>query len=248
MKFIAGNWKMNLGVRESIQLTKELKKTLKAAKNAVAVFPPFTSLYPVSKEIEGSGIVLGAQNMHFEDNGAYTGEISPLMLKESGCKYVIIGHSERRFFFNESGEFIRKKVSSAISHGIIPILCVGENLDEREKGLQNNVVKSQLLDSIKNIEGGKIGNIIIAYEPVWAIGTGKTATPEQAEEMHSFIRKTISISHGAVSSKIKIIYGGSVNASNSESILSQKNVDGALVGGASLKAESFSKIAFYGEE
>lgn len=244
-KVIAGNWKMNNDINESEKLVNELKALLKAEKTNcdVIICPPFTSLNEVAKLIGGSLIKLGAQNMHYEESGAFTGEVSAQMLKSTGCEYVILGHSERRTIFNESDELINMKIKKALSEGLKPIFCVGELLEERESGATNDVVKRQLLKGLANISAEEIKNIIIAYEPVWAIGTGKTATPAQAQEVHEFIRDLIEISFSLdVAENIIIQYGGSVKPENAKELLSQRDIDGALVGGACLKAESFMGI------
>ena len=228
---------MNLTVKGSVSLIKNLKKETKKIHNKVVVCPPFTSLNAVSIELKGSKIILGAQNMHYENSGAYTGEISPAMLKELGCTYVILGHSERRNYFSEGDDLINKKMISALSNELIPILCVGEKIEHRNLHIQNKIVESQLNNCLRGITKT---DFVVAYEPVWAIGTGNNATPEQAEEMHSFIRGALS--KNFTSSEIKILYGGSVNPENAKNLLSRKNIDGLLVGGASLKAESFVKI------
>lgn len=236
---------MNKTIEESIFFVKKLKEEVKNIHNKeIIVVAPFTSLYPISMSLKNSSIKLAAQNVHWEEKGAFTGEISPLMLKDVGCQYVIIGHSERRQHFKETDEMINKKLKSAIKHDLIPILCVGETLKEREDGLTFKVLERQIKEGLNEIES--IENIIIAYEPVWAIGTGKTATPEQAEESHAFIRSLISkISSAEVSGKIKILYGGSITPENFPEIIRQENVDGGLVGGASLNIDSFLKIVNY---
>tara|TARA_Y100000310_G_scaffold183350_1_gene183471 strand:+ start:262 stop:978 length:717 start_codon:yes stop_codon:yes gene_type:complete len=233
-KLIAGNWKMNLSVNESIKLVEELKS--QSFENDVAVIPPFTSLSSVSEILKKSDISLGAQNMHFEDSGAFTGEISPLMLKDIGCKYVLVGHSERRQIFGETDDLVNKKLKTAIKHGLIPILCIGETLEQREAKQQEEIIEAQIINALNGLKVNK-KNIVIAYEPVWAIGTGKTATPDQAQEIHSFIRALLS------DTKIRILYGGSVKPANASELLSQQDIDGALVGGAALKASDFSEIA-----
>ncbi|MBS3131099.1 triose-phosphate isomerase, partial [Candidatus Woesearchaeota archaeon] len=196
-----------------------------------------------SRLLENTNIMLGAQNMHYEDAGAFTGEISPVMLKELGCKHVIIGHSERRQHFNESNEFLNKKIISALKHGIRPILCVGESKEERDSGKEKRKVQGQIESCLKDISGEEMLNIAIAYEPIWAIGTGVNATPAQAEEMHAFIRSILSDKFGReTSEKIRIIYGGSVKPDNMKELMAEKDIDGALVGGASLDAKSFEKI------
>jgi triosephosphate isomerase len=240
---IAGNWKMNKTVPEAVSLVRELKELLKDLDRdrEVLVCPPFTALYPVSRELEGSKIALGAQNMFYEEKGAFTGEISPVMLLDVGCSFVILGHSERRHIFKEDDQLINKKVLSAVAHSITPILCVGELLEERESGKTKDVVKKQVVEGLSGIKPEY--DFVIAYEPVWAIGTGKTATPEQAQEVHQFIRELLKELFGKEKAeKVRILYGGSVKPENAKSLMSMPDVDGALVGGASLKAESFAKI------
>jgi triosephosphate isomerase (TIM) len=242
---IAGNWKMNNDLQESEKLIVELKKLLQNEKPNcdVIVCPPFTSLSESSKLVNGSIIKLGAQNMHFEESGAFTGEVSASMLKSVGCDFVILGHSERRAIFGENNEMINKKIKKALSVGLKPIFCVGELLEEREKGITNDVVKRQVLKGLAGISADDMKNIIIAYEPVWAIGTGKTATPAQAQEVHEFIRDLIEIDYSLeVANDLVIQYGGSVKPDNAKELLSQKDIDGALVGGACLKADSFMGI------
>ncbi len=245
---IAGNWKMNNDVYESLQLVESLKKLADNFDENVDVLvcPAFTSLYAAKQALNGTNIKLGAQNMHFKANGAYTGEISPLMLKNMGVEYVIIGHSERRQFFNEVDETVNKKLMSAIEYDIIPILCVGETLEQRKNKKEKETVKNQIVRAFENIEQLDAEKIIVAYEPIWAIGTGINATHEQANEMASFIRTCISeIYDKVLSEKIIIQYGGSVKSDNAKEILSQTDIDGALVGGASLNAEEFLKIINY---
>lgn len=242
--FIAGNWKMNKNAKEAVSLAKELKNNLKNIKGRdVLICPGFTALCCVYEEIKGSDIRLGAQDMHFEDEGAFTGEVSPEMVKDF-CEYVILGHSERRQFFNETDESVNKKIKKALEHGLKPILCIGESLEEREKDETFDIVKNQLKKSLKNIK--EIKEIIIAYEPVWAIGTGKTATPEQAEEVHAFIREWVGKNYDPeAADKLRILYGGSVKPENAKELMEKEDIDGALVGGASLDAESFSKIVSF---
>jgi triosephosphate isomerase len=239
---IAGNWKMNKTVPEALELVRELKERLKGVEDRdVLVCPPFTALYPVGRELEGSSILMGAQNMFYEEKGAFTGEISPVMLKDVGCSYVILGHSERRHIFGESDELINKKVISAVNHDLIPILCVGETLEEREKGETRQVVERQVREGLKGLKPED--EFVIAYEPVWAIGTGRSATPEMAQEVHAFIREVLTELFGKEKAKgVRILYGGSVKPENAKGLLEMPDIDGALVGGASLKAESFSKI------
>lgn len=244
-KVIAGNWKMNNDLKESEKLIVELRDLLKneKVKCDVIICPPFTSLSEASKFLEGSSIKLGAQNMYFEESGAYTGEISASMLKSVGCEYVILGHSERRTIFGETDEMINKKIKKALSAGLRPIFCVGELLEEREQGVTKEVVKRQVSAGLKDISVEQMKNIIIAYEPVWAIGTGKTATPAQAQEVHKYIRDIIEI-HYSLEAALNIViqYGGSVKPDNAKELLSQPDIDGALVGGACLKADSFMGI------
>lgn len=245
--FIAGNWKMNKNVKEAVSLAKLLKNRLKTVKDRdIVIFPSFTALCCVYKEIKNSNIKLGAQNMHFEDDGAFTGEISPLMLKDF-CKYVTLGHSERRQYFNESDEIINKKVKKALEHGLKPILCIGETLEQRENNKTFNIIKNQLKNSLKNINKKEIKNIIIAYEPVWAISGGdpthKAATADDAQEMHSFVRNSLAEMYSEqIADKMIIIYGGSMKPENVKELMAQPDIDGGLVGGASLDAESFSKV------
>ncbi len=242
---IAGNWKMNNDLKQSEKLIVDLKNLLQNAKPKcdVIVCPPFTSLSEASKLLSGSKIKLGAQNMHFEESGAYTGEVSASMLKSVGCEYVILGHSERRNIFGETDAVINKKIKKALSVGLKPIFCVGELLKERENGTTNDVVKRQVLKGLEGITADDMKNIIIAYEPVWAIGTGKTATPAQAQEVHEFIRDLIEIEYSLkIANDVTIQYGGSVKPDNAKELLSQKDIDGALVGGACLKTDSFMGI------
>jgi triosephosphate isomerase len=242
---IAGNWKMNNDLKASEKLIVELKNLLQNEKPNcdVIVCPPYTSLTEASKLINGSIIKLGAQNMYFEESGAFTGEVSASMLKSAGCEYVILGHSERRTIFGESDELINKKIKKALSAGLKPIFCVGELLEERENGTTNDVIKRQVLKGLEGISAEEMKKIIVAYEPVWAIGTGKTATPAQAQEVHEFIRDLIEVDYSLeVANDITIQYGGSVKPDNAKELLSQKDIDGALVGGACLKADSFMGI------
>lgn len=244
-KVIAGNWKMNNDLQQSVNLIEELKGKLagREVNCDVVICPPFTSLYEAKKMIDGSIIKLGAQNMFYEDSGAFTGEISASMLKSVGCEYVILGHSERRTIFGEKDDMINKKVKKAISQNLKPILCVGETLEEREKDVTEKVVKRQIEKGLNDVTPDEVLNVIIAYEPVWAIGTGKTATPQQAQEVHAFIRKLLTTMYSKdFAELIPIQYGGSVKPDNAKELLSQKDIDGALVGGACLKADSFIGI------
>ncbi|MBL7155858.1 MAG: triose-phosphate isomerase [Candidatus Omnitrophica bacterium] len=241
---IAGNWKMNKTVEESITLSNGIKRDLFNVENVeIVLCPPFTSLTEVRDVILDTNITLGAQNMHWEKKGAFTGEISPGMLKAAGCKYVIIGHSERRAYFGETNETVNKKVKSALAEGLLPIMCVGETLKEREKNLTLNVISEHVEKGLMGVDEKEVLKITIAYEPVWAIGTGKTATPAQAQEVHLFIRELLAKKYGRGTSEIiRIQYGGSVTPENIESLIKEKDIDGALVGGASLKEESFVDI------
>jgi len=249
LPFMAGNWKMNKTVREAIDLVRELKTALSGAKGVeVAVAPPFTALFAVHQEIEGSPIGLAAQNLYWEEKGAFTGEISPIMVKEVGCHYVIIGHSERRQFFGETNETVNRRIKAALAASLKVIFCIGETLQEREGEKTFSVIEKQIEGGLKGLGHKEIRNMVIAYEPVWAIGTGKTATPEQAEEVHEFIRRKLEKFYSReVSEEIRIQYGGSVTPENVRGLMDQPNIDGALVGGASLKADSFSKIVRFKE-
>lgn len=242
--FIAGNWKMNKTAAETADLCAKLKENGGSFKEAdILICPPFTSLVAAKQAIEGSVIGLGAQNMHWEDSGAYTGEISAQMIKGLGCKFVIIGHSERRKYFSETNEEVNKKIKSAISAGILPIVCVGETLEQREQGREKEIIENQLKEGFDSLTESDLEKITIAYEPVWAIGTGKTATGDQAEEMHNFIRKWFESNFSAGrAEKLRILYGGSVKPNNINGLMKQDDIDGALVGGASLKVEDFTEI------
>ena len=243
---IAGNWKMNNDVEESLKLVKDLKALDLDNNVDVLVCPPFTSLYAIVDELKNSSIKVGAQNMHFENSGAFTGEVSPTMLKNMGVEYVIIGHSERRQYFGETDLIINKKIKAALEYGLKPILCIGETLEQRELGIEQETVRNQLVNDLDGIRDGS--EIVIAYEPIWAIGTGKTATSQQANEMSSYIRAVLSdIFTKEDADNMIIQYGGSVKGSNANEILSQSDIDGALVGGASLKADEFIKIVNFGK-
>ena len=249
LPIIAGNWKMNKTVGEAVELIRQLKVSVSEVKGVeVVVAPPFTDLYAVHKELDGSSIRLAAQNLYWEEKGAYTGEISSLMLKELGCHYVIVGHSERRQLFGETDETVNKRTKAALSQGLNPIFCMGETLKEREEGRTFTVIHSQLEGGLKGIDGKEIKKVVIAYEPVWAIGTGKTATPEQAEEVHQFVRQKMEeLYTREIAEEIRIQYGGSVTPENVKGLMGQKDIDGALVGGASLKSETFLKIVRFKE-
>lgn len=242
--FIAGNWKMYKTIDESIELINALKRSLYNVQNVeVAVCPPFTSLSDAREMLAGTEIALGAQNCYWLNEGAYTGEIAPSMLKNAGCKYVIIGHSERRTYFHETNETVNKKVHAVLAAGLNPIVCVGERLEERESNKTFDVIKDHIENGLKGVSSADMKKTVIAYEPVWAIGTGKNATPDQAEEVHAYIRQLLAkMFDKNISEEVRIQYGGSVKPENAYEIMHKPNVDGALVGGASLKAESFIEI------
>lgn len=243
---IAGNWKMNKTGKEAAQLVLALIDKVKDAKCEVVLCPPFTSLVQVITLVENTNIKVGAQNMYYEESGAYTGEVSPLMLKELGVEYVILGHSERRQYFKEDDELINKKIKAAFLHGLTPILCVGETLEERETGKTFELIKSQLSKDLENISPENVSKMVIAYEPIWAIGTGKTATAEDANEVIAYIRERIREMFGDnAAESIRIQYGGSVKSSTIKEQMAQSDIDGALVGGASLKADEFAAIVNY---
>lgn len=244
-KIIAGNWKMFKTLDESKDLVQGIKDrlTFPLGSTKVIVCPPYTSLSLVQSLTSGTSIAVGAQNMYLEDEGAFTGEISPKMLRAVGCTFVILGHSERRQYFSETNEFINAKARKAIASGLTPIICVGETLEQREKNITDQVVTTQIRGVLKEIGSADVERLIVAYEPVWAIGTGKTATPAQAQEVHLLIRKTIGQMYSwAVAEKVVIQYGGSVKPENSRDLLTQSDIDGALVGGACLKTDSFISI------
>lgn len=244
-KVIAGNWKMHKDLSESQNLISKLINELgKEDVNCdIIICPPFTSLSEAAGLVKNTKIKLGAQNMHFEDKGAFTGEVSAAMLKSVGCEYVILGHSERRAIFSESDEIINKKIKKALGSGLKPIFCIGETLHQRESGIMNDVLKRQVTEGLQYISKGEMEKVIIAYEPVWAIGTGVTATPQQAQEVHVYVRQLINNIFGEdTAEKLIIQYGGSVKPDNAGELLSQSDIDGALVGGACLEADSFLKI------
>jgi len=249
LPFIAGNWKMNKTVGEALDLVRRLKAALSGVKGVeVAVAPPFTALFAVRKELEGSPILLAAQNLYWEEKGAFTGEVSPSMIKEVGCSYVIIGHSERRQLFGETDETVNRRIKAVLAQGLKIIFCIGETLKEREEGKTFPVIERQVEGGLKGMGDKEMRNMVVAYEPVWAIGTGKTATPEQAEEVHRFIREKLGKFYPQeITEEVRIQYGGSVTPENVKGLMNQPNIDGALVGGASLKAESFSKIVRFKE-
>lgn len=242
--WIGGNWKMNKLMNDAKETIIALNKNVSLIRGSdIVIFPPFTLIYFLKEFFELPHMFMGAQNMHWEESGAYTGEISPTMLKELGVEYVIIGHSERRKIFGETDEMINKKVISAIKYGLKPVLCLGETLEERKKGVEKEVVENQFKMDLKKIPLTSLENIIIAYEPVWAIGTGVNATPKEASDMHKFIRELISKYGGEdIAEKTRIVYGGSVRIENVEELANEDEIDGFLVGGASLRADTFSKI------
>ena len=243
---IAGNWKMNKTISEAEQLIGEIRNgDLNQSVEAVLCVP-YLAIGKAKEMTEGTGIRIGAQNMHWEESGAYTGEISPTMLIELKVDYVIIGHSERRQYFNETDETVNRKVHSAVEHKISPIVCVGETLEQRRENIHKGLVKKQVREALKGVEKKDAKEIVIAYEPIWAIGTGETASSEQAEEMCALIRSTIEETYDAETAEaIRIQYGGSVKPGNVSELMSMENIDGALVGGASLKSSDFVKLINY---
>jgi len=242
---IAGNWKMHLDLRSAIVLASELKRELGEVEDRdLVVFPPFPFLADVADTLAGSSIGVGAQNLHPEPQGAFTGEVSAAMLVSVGCRWVIVGHSERRDHFGESDAFLNAKLRAALAAGLKPILCVGEHVEERREGKAEAVVREQLEADLDGLSADEVREVTVAYEPVWAIGTGLTATPAQANDMHGAIRRLLGEGFGAaVAQQCRILYGGSVKASNAKSLLAEGEIDGALVGGASLKAAEFCQIA-----
>jgi len=240
---MAGNWKMNMAEHEAVDFAQKLKPLVKDVhERTIIICPPFPSLSKVCDAICDSNIALGAQNVYWEEKGAFTGEVSAAMLKSVGCTYVIIGHSERRQYFGETDETVNKRIFAALKHKLMPIVCVGETLQQREKNETFKVIETQIKGAIKNIPVEEWDNMTIAYEPVWAIGTGKTATPEQAQEVHAFIRKLLP---KEVAEKTRILYGGSVKPDNVKELMAKPDIDGGLVGGASMKVDSFEKLIKY---
>ena len=247
-KVIAGNWKMNMLPNEAMQFIETLAPLVKNTENEVILCVPYTDLFYSLLTVQGTNIKIGAQNMHFEESGAYTGEVSGKMLKSIGVEYVIIGHSERRQYFNETDETVNKKVKAAFANELKPIVCVGETLEQREAGQTVEIITSQIEKALDGLTEEQVENIIIAYEPIWAIGTGKTATAEQANETIKSIRDKICQMYGQmVSNGVIIQYGGSVKSTNAKEIFEMSDIDGGLVGGASLKPEEFSKIVNYAQ-
>lgn len=242
--FLAGNWKMHNTVAEAVALAKELVSAVEGTSDRdILICPTFPCLTEVAKVVRGTNVKLGAQNMHQEDSGAYTGEVSADMLLSAGCEFVILGHSERREYFGEDNALINAKLKKALAKGLKPIVCVGEKLEERESGKAEAVVEDHVRGAFAGISAAEAEGVTVAYEPVWAIGTGKTATPEDADAMHAFIRKVMAdLYDQTVAEKVRIQYGGSVKESNVDELMGMANIDGALVGGASLKADSFARI------
>lgn len=240
---IAGNWKMNKTNDEAVKMLTELKELVKDIKDVkVVIGAPFTALSDAVKAVAGSNVEIAAENVYPKASGAYTGEVSPVMLEAIGVKYVIIGHSERREYFHESNEFINEKVKAVLAHNMTPILCIGEKLEDREAGRTAEVNEKQIREGLAGITAEEAKKIIVAYEPVWAIGTGKTATPEMAQETHKEIREVLRDMFGTVADEMVIQYGGSMKPENAKELLAQADIDGGLIGGASLEAPSFAKI------
>ena len=242
--FIAGNWKLYKTVPEAVETAVQLKEEVKdTAGREIVIAPAFVALYPVAQALKGSNINLSAQNVFWEKEGAYTGEVSAAMLLSSGCEYTIIGHSERRQYFGETNETVNKKIKESIEEGLKVIFCIGETLQEREAGSTFAVLETQVSEGLQGLSSSLMGKVVIAYEPVWAIGTGKTATTDQAQEAHLFIRNKLELLFGEeIAEATRILYGGSVKPDNIDQLMAEKDIDGVLVGGASLKVESFSRI------
>jgi triosephosphate isomerase (TIM) len=243
-KIVAGNWKMNLTSPEAKALVNSVVKASENVRDVIKIFiPPFVFIHDAINEIKGAQFFVGAQNCSEHDKGAFTGEVSATMLQSAGCKYVLVGHSERRMFFKETNEQLTSKLKQALNNSLNPIFCFGEQLAERKAGKHFDTVKLQLEEVLKNIDKLSLSKIVLAYEPVWAIGTGETATPQQAQEMHAFVRECIEkLADKELASQISILYGGSCNAQNAKELFACKDVDGGLIGGASLKADDFCKI------
>jgi len=241
---IAANWKLNKTIDEALEYVKKFKDLVADVNDVdIVLAPVFTALDAVSKSIKGTNIALSAQDMYWEESGAFTGEVSPVMLKDVGCDYVIIGHSERRQYFGETNETVNKKVKAAHEYGLLPIMCIGEKLEDRESGNTKKVVEDHIRNGLAGLTKEQMLKTVIAYEPVWAIGTGETATPEQAQEVHSFIREILTDMFSSdVAHKVRIQYGGSVKPHNVAELMEQPDIDGGLVGGAGLQPDSFSQI------
>lgn len=244
-KIVAGNWKMNMTPSQAVKLVEELKPLVASEEVEVVYCVPAIDIVPVVEAVKGTNVAVGAENMYFEEKGAYTGEISPEMLVDAGVKYVIIGHSERREYFHEDDAMLNKKVKKALEHGLIPILCCGETLEQREMGITLDWIRMQIKSDLVDVTADQVASMVIAYEPIWAIGTGKTATTAQAEEVCKAIRECIAEIYDAPTAEaVRIQYGGSVNAANAAELFGQPDIDGGLVGGASLKAD-FGSIVNY---
>lgn len=243
-RLIAGNWKMNMPSSEGERLARSLREKLGRVKGVeVVLLPPFTTLASVYEIIKETALRLGAQDIHWENEGAFTGEVSGLMLREAGCNYVIVGHSERRTYFGETNETVRKRAHAALTCGLTPIVCVGETLSERENNQTEGVVTRQIQEGLQGFPQEKLARIVIAYEPIWAIGTGRTATPEQANEVHVLIRKLLAEAQDeSLAQRVRILYGGSIKPENSEALMAESDIDGGLVGGASLDSSAFTRI------
>jgi len=245
---IAGNWKMYKTIPEAVATGRELVRLTADLAGGVDVMvaPPFTALSPLTDALKGSRISLGAQNLHWEAEGAYTGEISAAMLTSAGCRYVIIGHSERRRYFGDTDETVNRKLKAALGHHLIPVVCVGETERQRDAGETFSVLDKQVQKGLESFSADALAPLVLAYEPVWAIGTGKTATTDQAQEVHGHLRRFLEKNYGnPLANSVRILYGGSVKAGNIDSLMAMPDVDGALVGGASLEADSFSRIAHF---
>lgn len=244
-KIVAGNWKMNMTPSQAVKLVEELKPLVASNEVEVVYCVPAIDIVPVVEAVKGSNVAVGAENMYYEEKGAYTGEISPEMLVDAGVKYVIIGHSERREYFHEDDAMLNKKVKKALEHGLTPILCCGETLEQREMGITIDWIRMQIKSDLTGVTAEQVASMVIAYEPIWAIGTGKTATTEQAQEVCKAIRDCIAeVYDAATAEAVRIQYGGSVNAANAAELFGQPDIDGGLVGGASLKAD-FGSIVCY---
>ena len=241
-KVVAGNWKMNMTPSEAVALVKKLKPNMENSDVDVIFCVPSIDIVPVVEACKGTKISVGAENMYYEENGAYTGEVSPQMLVDAGVSYVIIGHSERRQYFKEDNEMVNRKIRKAIEHNIIPIICCGETLEERETDKTKDVVKTQIIAGLANVKAEDLEKVVIAYEPIWAIGTGKTATSEDANDVIAYIREVVANLYGELANEVRIQYGGSVKPSNVAEIMNQSDIDGALVGGASLEANDYVEL------
>jgi triosephosphate isomerase len=240
---IAGNWKMNKTISEAVDFIKEFLPLVEGIEDRdIVIAPPYTSLAEAARLLKNSNVALAAQNIFWEEKGAYTGEISPSMLVEIGCSYVIIGHSERRKYFNEDNSLVNRKVKAALIANLTPIMCLGETLEERKKGKTLSIVERQVREGLEGLESWQAERMIIAYEPIWAIGTGVNATPQQAQEVHSHIRQQLNSLFGEVGLKVRVQYGGSVKPDNINDLMAEADIDGALVGGASLQPSSFAAI------